>query len=258
MKLRTIWLALAGAAFMSGPLAAAPSLAAEKTKVAAAANAVEPGALKAAQRMGAYLRTLKSFEVTASATLQELTDTGAKVETTVKTTYKVRRPDGFVIDMATDKKTRRFVYDGKSFTVFAPRVGYFASISAPATIGETTDLIYDQYGVILPLADLFYWGTRATPTDLLTTAKSLGAATIDGVQTDHYAYGGDDFAWDVWIQRGATPLPRKMVITTIDDPAKPTFTANLAWTPVAAFAPETFTFKPASDAKPIAMAKVDP
>jgi hypothetical protein len=258
MTLRNLTLALAGAAFLSSA-PAAPALAAEKAKAAATASkAIDPAALKAGQRMGAYLRTLKSFEVVSSATLQELTDTGGKVETAVKTTYRVRRPDGFVIDMTTDKKARRFLYDGKSFTVFAPRVGYFASISAPETIDQTTDLIYDQYGVILPLADLFYWGTSATPTDLLTSARSLGGETIDGVQTDHYAYGGDDFAWEVWIQRGAQPLPRKMVITTVDDPARPTFTANLSWTPVAAFAPETFIFKPASDAKPIAMARVEP
>ena len=256
MKLRRITLALIGSALAVGSMTATPGLTAEKAK--AAAPAVDPVALQAASRMGAYLRTLQSFEVVSSASMEEVIDAaGKKAVTQVNTTYKVKRPDAFVIDMATDKKARRFVYDGRSFTVFAPKVGYFATISAPATIDQTVDLIYENYGVILPLADLFYWGTEATPTDLVTSAKRLGPARIDGVDTDHYAYGGPDLSWEVWIQRGDTPLPRKMLITTMDDPARPTFTANLTWTTSTNFAADTFTFKPAADAKPIAMARVD-
>ena len=80
---------------------------------------------------------------------------------------------------------------------------------------------------------------------------------MGGVDTDHYAFAGPGLSWEVWIQRGDTPLPRKMRIITVDDPAKPTFTANLTWVVPASFAPDTFTFKPATDAKPIAMARVD-
>ncbi len=256
MKLRNITLALVSSALVAGGMAAAPSQAAEKAKPTS--TAVDPVALQAASRMGAYLRTLQSFEVVSSASLQEVVDAaGNKATTQVNTTYKVKRPDSFLIDMTTDKKARRFVYDGRSFTVFAPKVGYFATISAPATIDQTVDLIYENYGVILPLADLFYWGTGATPTDSVTSAKRLGQVKIDGVETDHYAYGGPDLSWEVWIQRGDAPLPRKMLITTMDDPAKPTFTAKLTWTTAVSFGPDTFTFKPAADAKPIAMARVD-
>lgn len=224
---------------------------------AEAAPAIDPTALAAARRMGGYLRTLKSFEIVSSATVDLIDDDGVKIVVPMNTTYKIRRPDAFLIEMTTDKKARRFFYDGKSFTVFAPKVGYFASISAPATIAETVDLIYEGYGIVLPLADLFYWGTEAEPTDRLTSARSLGAAKIGGVQTDHFAYAGAHYSWEVWITRGEKPLPRKMVITTIDDPAKPRFTANLTWTPSTTFEAAAFTFNPTANVKPIAMARID-
>ena len=255
--MRRLTVALASAVLLAGGIAATPTLAAETSKPAAT-PAIDPAALQAANRMGAYLRSLQSFEVISSASLEEVTDAkGTKATTQVTGAYKVRRPDAFVIDITTAKKARRFIYDGKSFTVFAPKVGYFATVSAPATIDQTVEVIYDQYGVILPLADLFYWGTDAQPTDMVTSAKRLGQEKVGGVETDRYAFAGPGMSWEVWIQRGDTPLPRKMRIITVDDPAKPTFTADLTWTTPVSFAPDTFTFKPATDAKPIAMAEVD-
>ncbi|MBO9558259.1 MAG: DUF2092 domain-containing protein [Caulobacter sp.] len=239
--------------------AAPPTLAAEKAKPKpAAASAVDPAALEAAKRMGDYLRALQSFQVTSAANLEEVVDeSGKKVATQVSTTYRVRRPDAFVIDLTTAKKARRFIYDGKSFTVFAPKVGYFATVSAPATIDETVDLIYQDYGIILPLADLFYWGDKAQPTDLATSARKVGSEKIGAVDADHYAYGGPGLSWEVWLQRGPAPLPLRMRITTVDDPQKPTYTADLTWTTAVNFTSDTFTFTPAKDAKPIAMARVD-
>jgi hypothetical protein len=263
MKFSNIAVALAGAALLGATGVSLPVHAAEKAATARKAaapqgQAIDPVAFQAASRMGAYLRSLQSFQVVSSASLEEIVDTqGRKIVTPVTTTYKVKRPDGFVIDMTTPKKVRRFVYDGRSFTVFAPKVGYYASISAPATIDQTVDLVYEQYGVILPLADLFYWGTDAQPTDMVTLARRLGSAKVGGRDTDHYAYAGPGLSWEVWIQRGDVPLPLRMKITTVDDPAQPTFTSDLAWTTSVQFAADTFTFKPASDAKPIAMARAD-
>lgn len=131
------------------------------TPVAAqqASPRVQKSAVDAASRMGEYLRSLKSFEVTSDVTLSAIEE-GEKTQTQMKVTYKVRRPNAFVIDAVSDRKSRRFIYDGRSFTVFAPKVGYFATVSAPPTINQTAEVIYQTYGVALPLADLFYWGRR--------------------------------------------------------------------------------------------------
>ena len=255
MRFQRLALALTVSALAILPLASA-SFAAEK-KAQATASAVDPAAVAAAERMGAYLRTLQSFQITSTGILEEALDNGKKVSTKVSTSYKVRRPDAFVVEMTTDKKSRRFIYDGKSFTVFAPKVGYFATVSAPPTIDEAVGAIYDEYGIVLPLADIFYWGTDAEPIDTVTSARHVGTETISGVKTDHYAFAGDAVGWDIWIQQGDTPLPRKMIITTLDDPLKPTYSASLYWMTQLAFAPETFTFSPTADAKPIEMASVE-
>ncbi|MEJ0041147.1 MAG: DUF2092 domain-containing protein [Rhizomicrobium sp.] len=77
---------------------------------------VEPEALAALDRMGAYLRTLQSFEIKAVTTTDVVLDDGQKVQFAGTNTYKVRRPNGFVISVANDRKVRQFYYDGKSLT----------------------------------------------------------------------------------------------------------------------------------------------
>ena len=66
------------------------------------------------------------------------------------TTYKVRKPNGFVIDYASAMKPRSFYYDGKNFTVYSPKLGFYAQVPAPATNKEVLDTLYKRYGIALP------------------------------------------------------------------------------------------------------------
>jgi hypothetical protein len=60
--------------------------------------------------------------------------------------------------------------------------------------------------------------------------------------------------WEVWIQKGAQPLPRKVVIVDRTDPSRPTFTARLSWQLNPTFTDADFTFVPDANAKRIQLA----
>jgi len=214
---------------------------------AAAPVAVAPEALAALQRMGAYLGTLQRFEVVSESSLDLVTEADEKIDLDGVTTYQVRRPDGFVIDMRTDRKERRFIYDGAQLTIHAPRRGYYATVAAPPTIREVLAVAEDRYGLTLPLQDLFSWGDpNALPHDL-QAANHIGEVTIDGVQTDQYAFREGDIDWQIWIQQGDQPLPRKIVIVDRSDPTLPEFTARLRWDVSPSFSARTFAFVPGAN-----------
>ena len=86
------------------PAASAPGAGAELPP-----QEVEEDALKALKRMGAYLDTLKTFGLTANTTLEVVTVDGQRLQLDGVTTYKVRRPNGFVIDLKSDIKNRTFI-----------------------------------------------------------------------------------------------------------------------------------------------------
>ena len=218
---------------------------------------VEPAALKALQRMSGYLSTLTSFEVKSETSRDLVTNDGQRLTLDGVASYKVRRPDGFVIEVNSDAKKRTYYYNGKTFTVFAPDLNFYATAPAPPTIPATLDLLYDKFGISLPLEDLFRWNDpTASPRRYPEVRCRVGTSTIDGVETDQYAFREGDIDWQIWIQHDGDPLPRKVVIIDRADPAHPTYTAVLTWNVSPTLAAEDFTFHPGEDAKLIRLTSV--
>ena len=205
--------------------------------------------------MSSFLRNASTLAIKSEGSLDVVTNDGQRIQLDGTTSYKIRRP-GFVIDYASDMKNRRFIYDGKTFTVYTPGLGFYASVPAPPTNREALDMVYKKFGIALPLEDLFRWGdgTSADRIQTIKAAYAVGTATIDGVETNHYAFREADVDWEVWIQQGDQPLPKKLVIVDRSDPARPTFTAKLDWQVNPTFADSDFAFTPDSDAKRIELA----
>ena len=216
---------------------------------------IEDEAIQAVKDMSNYLVSLTTIGITSQGSLDVVTNDGQRIQLDGTTNYKVRKP-GFVIDYHSDIKSRRFIYDGKNFTVYSPLLGFYATVPAPGTNKEVLDAIYEKFGIALPLEDLFRWGdgTNADRIQALKSAYEVGSATIDGVPTDHFAFREADVDWEVWIQKGDQPLPRKFVIVDRTDPARPTFTARLSWQVNPTFTDADFTFVPDANAKRIELA----
>ena len=241
----TIAALLAGAAYAQpAPAPAAPAGAADSD--------IDPDAMEALKRMSAYLGTQTSFELKSSGAFDLVLDDGQRLQFGDNATFKVRRPNGFVIERIGDYKDRRFTYDGKQLTVSSPRTAYYAQVEAPPTIRETLALAADRYGIELPLTDLFRWsepgGGRA---DDIQEALYVGPALIDGTPTDHYAFREAEVDWQIWIAQGDSPVPRKIVITDRTDPSSPQYTATLSWNFRPAFDAQTFAFQAPAGALPI-------
>jgi hypothetical protein len=92
--------------------------------------------------------------------------------------------------------------------------------------------------------------------DDITAATLIGPARVGGVDTDHFALRQAGVDWQIWIERGARPLPRRLVITTTDEPAQPQYSATLVWELGAQTPTSAFTCAPPKGAKRIQLAPV--
>jgi hypothetical protein len=222
---------------------------------AAVASAVEEEAIEALRAMSRYLMTATTLEINTVGTLDVVTNDGQRIQLDGTTNYKIRRP-GFVIDYRSDIKSRRFIYDGRTFTVYSPTLGFYSTVPAPPTNREVLEAAYNRFGIELPLEDLFRWGDGSIEdrTAALQSGSKVGTATLDGVATDHYAFREADTDWQVWIQQGDQPLPLKLVIVDRTDPARPTFTSRMSWRFNPTFTDADFTFVPDANARRIQMA----
>lgn len=250
----------AGVAALALLGAAPPALAtpAPQTSVTSAQPTLDPIAIQALRAMGAYLKSLKRFELHSKATLQTtVADTDLKIDLGYEGTYRIERPTGFYVQLKSDRQVREYYYDGKTFSVNVPRQGFFATVSAPPTMRAAVDQIYADYGISLPLADLFYWADDPT-VDGITSAIRVGYAKLGTVETDQFVYRGDDLDWQVWIARGKQPLPMRIVITTRSEPTRPSYAADLVWNTTPRFSAAAFAFHPPAKSAAIAMAKTGP
>jgi len=222
-----------------------------EAKPTSAKVAVDPDAIAALQKMGAFLRDQQKFAVRASVTTDDLLASGQKVQFGGTIELMVRRPDRLRADVRGDRKDERIYYDGKTFTMFGEKVGYYASFPAPATLAELKDVTEKRYGIDLPLADLFYWGTEHDGSSDITAATKVGVSTIEGTACDHYAFRQKDVDWELWIEQGPHTLPRKLVITTTSEKSRPQHGMVLTWDLNPKLADELFTFVPPAEAHKI-------
>ena len=215
---------------------------------------VAPEATRALNQMGDYLRTLKAFQVKAVISRESVMLDGEKVQFDGTADLVVDRPNKLRLESKSDRSERRFFFDGKNFTLYAPRTSYYATVAAPPTIAQLADTLEARFNISLPLVDLFRWGTPAGIDGNLTSATYVGPSQIDGVTCEQYAFRQEGADWQVWVQSGDFKLPRKVVITTTTDEARPQYSAVYTWNLAPSFDDQAFTFVPTKDTHRIVLA----
>jgi hypothetical protein len=218
--------------------------------------AVNPAAMKALNDMASYLRSLKAFQVDSATTTDEVQGDGQLIQYTAKINFVVQTPNKLLATSSSDRNERTFIYDGKTFTMFAQRAGYYATVPAPPTLRELDDALSEKYDIELPLADLFRFGSPDWKGADIKAAADIGPSEVSGTTCEHYAFRQDDVDWQVWIQKGDYPLPRKLVITTTTEAGRPQHTATYTWNLAPSFNEASFTFVPPAGARKIVLAAV--
>ncbi|SNS30616.1 DUF2092 domain-containing protein [Sphingopyxis indica] len=251
---------LLGAAPLVGGAALAQDDAAKPAASAAAdddgSNPIDPEAMAAVDKMSAALQALSSFHTKSDITTEVVLATGQKIQFGGTMDTYARRPNAFKIVTRLDGKSRELYYDGKTFTIFAPTLGYYADFPAPGTIAATIDKASDEFGIEVPLADLFTWGSDPAIRARVQEAMVIRPETIGDRTCMHYAFRQEHADWQVWIDQGGKALPCKIVITNKTDPAMPQYSAVIDWASTAVPASENLAFSPPADAHRIAIADI--
>ncbi|MEQ1484472.1 DUF2092 domain-containing protein [Methyloglobulus sp.] len=216
-------------------------------------STIEPKAMAALQKMGGYLRSLKTFKVSFRLFKDEILLSGQKVMIDGASELTVQQPDRFHFSTKIDEAHRdqQFFYDGKTFTVYGNTNKFYASVAAPATIPELLDAASERYNITMPFADLFIWGTDKADPTAIKSAIYIGPTQINNVTCDHYAFQNEDVDWQLWIQQGDTPLPRRLVITTKEEEGQPQYISVMDWKLSPKINKQIFSFVPPKDAHKI-------
>jgi hypothetical protein len=221
------------------------------TTAANAAPAVDPQATEALDAMGAYLRTLRQFEVNADSSTDVVLDNGQNAALLRHTVLKVRRPDRLRAEVTGNGNVRGLIYDGRRFTIFNEKKGYFTRNEAPPTLDGLVRELANAWNIEAPLVDLFYWGSGKDDNTAISSAQVLGVEKVDTRSCTHYVYQQPGADWELWIEQGRHPLPCHMVITDTTQASRPRHEVTYHWNLAPTFTASTFVFHPRAGAKQI-------
>ena len=204
------------AVFVLGVFALGAMLAAEAR---AQGPAVDPAAIQMLKRMTDYLGRLDHFSLRTQNTVEDLLDSGQRIDLDVVASAVVKRPNMLFSERNDDLDKQLFYYDGKTLTLYDQSKNAYATVVAPGTLAGMFDFARQTLGLLIPASDLLYPNAFELLTQDLTSAMVVGKAVIGGITCDHLAFRRPGVDFQIWVSEAAPPRPCKLVVTDTGTPA---------------------------------------
>jgi hypothetical protein len=221
-------------------------------EVQAQEPAIDPAATKVLKQMTDYVGSLKKFSVHTQNTLEDLLDSGHRVDFDVSADVIISRPNKLQAERKGDLVDQTFYYDGKMLTLFNPSEKVYATKPAPGTIEETLDFVRETLGLIVPVSDLVYRNVYPLLMQDVNLAKVIGKSVISGVTCHHLLFSRPGVDFQVWVADSGQPLPYKYVVTDTATPARLSVTTVMSdWNVAPDLDDARFTFDPPQGANKI-------
>lgn len=220
------------------------------------AQAQDDGARKTLKAMSDYVSSQKAVSATYDADIEVITPDLQKIQFAGSGQVQLSRPNKLRVTRTGGYRDVEMVFDGKTITINNKDNNTFAQLDSPGSIDQLIDLLRDKYGVMAPGADLLFSNAFDVITEDVIDAKHIGRGVIDGVECEHLAFRNVDTDWQIWIEVGARPIPRKYVITSKSVAAAPQYSLRIKeWkTEVPA---DIFALTPSQGAKKVNVEDLD-
>ena len=207
---------------------------------------------KLLRRMSDYLAGRQQFSLKAESTLEVVLTSGQKIQFDSPATLVVSRPNKLRAHRKGDIANQEFFYDGKTLTLYNPRENLYATTAAPPTLDETLDFAREKLDIIAPGAEILYKNAAERMLKVTTSGFVVGPSVVGGVKSTHLAFRGSEVDWQIWIEDGDKPLPRKFILTSKKVAGEPQFSVLIRnWDVAPKFTNSEFSFTPPKGAKKI-------
>jgi hypothetical protein len=222
------------------------------TGVRAQEGAVDPAATEILKQMTDYLGGLKKFSVQTENSLEVILRSGQKIQYNNPASLLVQRPDKLVASRDGDIFNQELYYDGKTLTIYDVYSKYYATVETPGTIDEALDFARNNLDLYAPGSDLIYADAYNILTEDMVSGLYVGESVVDGTKCHHLAFRNNEVDWQIWIEIGDKPLPRKFIVTSKWMTGAPQFTViTRNWDLSPKISDNAFTFMPPEDARQI-------
>ena len=225
-------------------------LVAALTAAPAKTHAQESDAKSILKAMSDYVSSQKTIEFTYDSDIEVITPQLEKIQFTNSGQALLSRPDKLRAHRVSGYADVELFFDGKTARIFSKSINGYAQFDAPGNLDQLIEALRAGHGVSMPAGDLLLSNPYGALVAGVKEAKHIGRGVIDGVECEHLAFRNFDTDWQLWVEVGARPIPRKMVITSKTVNNAPQYTLRVkSWKPGVQPAPDTFAFAPPAGAE---------
>jgi hypothetical protein len=189
---------------------------------------IQPEAKELINKMGTFLNMAKQFSFHAEVMFDDHLPSGQKIQFAGAEDVSVRKPDRIYADYQSDLGSKKFWYNGKTITLLSPLHNSYSTIDAPPTIETAIKLLMKDYGFTVPLGDFLFSEPHSALMKNVLAGIYVGPGDVNGVDCQHLAFVEKYIDWQIWIEDGKEPIPRKVVITYKTMPNSPQYIAILS------------------------------
>lgn len=218
------------------------------------ATAQEDGARRLLKAMSDYMAGAKSIAATFDSTIEVVTPSLQKIQFASSGKLTLERPNRLRVERTGGYADATFIFDGKMLSIFEKDRNIYAQAAIAGSIDDMLNALHKDFSVEPPGADLLQANVYETLISSSTEAKQIGRGVIAGVECDHLAFRDDDVDWQIWIDSGAAPAPRKYVVTSKAVTGAPEYTLVIRdWRTGEQASSDAFNFVPPEGAKKVVL-----
>jgi len=209
------------------------------------AQAQETDAKSILKAMSAYVASQQTIELGFDSDIEIITPQLEKIQFANSGEALLSRPDKLRAHRVGGYADVAMVFDGKTISILGKHINRYAQFDAPGTVDQLITAMRAGHGVAMPGADLLLSNAYDVLVAGVLEAKYLGRGVIDGRECEHLAFRNFDTDWQLWVETGAQPIPRKMVITSKTVNSAPQYTLRVKrWKTGVTPAADAFAFAP--------------
>ena len=220
----------------------------------AGAESQQAEAARILKAMSDYVSSQKNIKLTFDSDIEVITPQLEKIQFTSSGEALLRRPDKLRAHRIGGYADVALYFDGKTVSIQDKLNNGYAQFDAAGSVDLLIEILRAGHGIALPGADLLLTNSYDVLVADVMEAKLIGRGIIDSRECEHLAFRNHDTDWQLWVESGKNPNPRKLVITSKTVNSAPQYTIRIkSWKTNVDLAGDEFTFVP-----PVGVEKLDP
>jgi hypothetical protein len=190
-------------------------------------RSIDPKADSIVKKMSNYMASLKQFSAETQNSYESILDSGQKLTFINNVKILIKRPGSLYAHRKGTIRNQEFFIHDKILTLYSHNLNMYATTTVPAIIPEALDYATEELGLNTPGSDIFLPDIYSALMEEVTSGTYLGKSVLNGITCHHVAFRSSEVDWQMWIEDGARPIPRRYIITSKWLTGAPEYTVDI-------------------------------